>query len=239
MAFFGKNSMIINLEYFETFHMEHFSLIKNIPKEVLRKVYLKEFKDGQVLLKKNSEIHDAYFVYSGQTEIMNEFINGKTYKFTKNRAPTLIGSHALFANKTIASVSVLALGPVKTIAIPRDVLLVWLKNDNSFCFWAANEMARNMYPISSNYGRHLLYNTVFIFTEILFDLIKEMLPNQVIEIRQSRDELSDLSGISVRSINRHITKLKSLGLIDIKKGKIVITTTQYRSLETFLEENQI
>ena len=50
---------------------------------------------------------------------------------------------------------------------------------------------------------------------------------KVLELKQSRDQLSEEIGFSVKTLNRNIKKLREIGLIDIQRGKIVVTEEGY------------
>ena len=54
---------------------------------------------------------------------------------------------------------------------------------------------------------------------------------QVLELKESRDQLSEEIGFSVKTLNRNIKKLKEIDLIDIQKGKIVITEAGYQEMK--------
>lgn len=61
------------------------------------------------------------------------------------------------------------------------------------------------------------------------ELFKEM-PLKIqtyLEIRQSRDQLSEEIGFSVKTLNRNIKKLQEDHLIQLDKGKILVTEEGY------------
>ena len=52
-----------------------------------------------------------------------------------------------------------------------------------------------------------------------------------LELKESRDQLSEEIGFSVKTLNRNIKKLSETGLIDIRKGKIVISEEGYQHMK--------
>lgn len=227
---------MIQLKHFEAYYPTIYEIIKNLPQEIAMYFHFKEFQDGEVILKKDSEIHSVFLIYSGLAQVINEFPDGRIYKFTKNKSPTLIGSHALLANQKLASVTVIAINNVKCIAIPSSLLNKWLKKDNVFCYWVATEIATNMYSIGRNYGKHLYSNTLIIFIDTILFIANETHPKELLKISLSRDELSHISGVSVRSINRHISRLVHLGFINLLRGKILIYPEQLMLIQQFSED---
>lgn len=54
---------------------------------------------------------------------------------------------------------------------------------------------------------------------------------KVLEIRQSRDQLSEEIGFSIKTLNRNIKKLRDDNLILLDKGKIIITEEGYLQMK--------
>ena len=54
---------------------------------------------------------------------------------------------------------------------------------------------------------------------------------KVLELRQSREQLSEEIGFSVKTLNRNIKKLEKEELICLQKGKIIITEAGYLKMK--------
>ena len=63
---------------------------------------------------------------------------------------------------------------------------------------------------------------------------KQPLP-EVLELKQTRTRISEEVGISMKTLNRNIKKLEEMNLIQLNKGKIVITKRQYKIMKEDLE----
>lgn len=233
--------MSLQKSYFKFTTPAFYEIIKTMPDSIFNQLYIKDFKQNEILLKKHQKIDYAYLLFQGTTQVISEFSDGQIYKFTRNTAPTFIGTHALMAEHRYASVTVKADTYIKSLVFPVDLFYEWIKSDVNACYWVAKEIAINMYPVSANYGRHLFSSTITIFLDVLLQEYRRAGAGDRTRIRKTREELSYLSGVSIRSINRHIQLLKDQGLIEIAYGKIEITREQFIRLKQFIKDeiNQI
>ena len=58
----------------------------------------------------------------------------------------------------------------------------------------------------------------------------------VLQINKTRQQMSDEIGVSIKTVNRSIKKLKEENLISLTKGKIYINQSQYLKLFSMLKE---
>ena len=57
------------------------------------------------------------------------------------------------------------------------------------------------------------------------------------ELKQSHEQISENIAVSVKTLNRGIKRLEDLRLIQIQKGKIVITREGYRKMKEYIERH--
>ena len=55
-------------------------------------------------------------------------------------------------------------------------------------------------------------------------------------VRHTQAELADKTGVNLRSVQRSIAALEHDQLVELKKGKIVLSREQYEKLRQFAEE---
>lgn len=60
---------------------------------------------------------------------------------------------------------------------------------------------------------------------------------QLLELRQTRAQMSEEIGFSVKTLNRSVQKLEELGLLRVQKGKIVLTDQGYRQMKAHIEHH--
>lgn len=60
---------------------------------------------------------------------------------------------------------------------------------------------------------------------------------QALELRQTRNQMADEIGFSVKTLNRSITKLEELGMIRLQRGKVVIPLEGYGRMKEHVEHH--
>ncbi len=72
----------------------------------------------------------------------------------------------------------------------------------------------------------------------LTQYIEERKPEgEVKVISRTRQELYEETGISIKTLNRTIQKMKAEGAVGIYKGKISLTREQYQRMKGYLKQN--
>ena len=60
---------------------------------------------------------------------------------------------------------------------------------------------------------------------------------RLLELKQTRAQISDEIGFSVKTLERSIQKLEELDLIRVQRGKIIITQDGYRRMKDHIEHH--
>ena len=79
-------------------------------------------------------------------------------------------------------------------------------------------------------GRQTFYPPTFLFLDYMlkFASAHNIEKKGEVILRKTREGIREELGMTVKTINRTITKLKEDGLIDTRKGKVVMSLEQYR-----------
>ena len=121
-----------------------------------------------------------------------------------------------------------------------------ISKDIHFLRLVAHKVAYKLYRSSYNRGARLFYPPHFILLDYILkadaamDIEKKheiILAAMDIEkkheiiLPKTRQALYEECGITVKTINRTVKKLKDEGLISLRKGKISMTSEQYRKAQ--------
>ena len=102
---------------------------------------------------------------------------------------------------------------------------MWIAQDIHLLRLVAHKIAYKLYRSSYNRGARLFYPPTFLFLDYMlkFASTHNIEKKGEVILRKTRE-----LGMTVKTINRTITKLKEDGLIDTRKGKVVMSLEQYR-----------
>ena len=146
----------------------------------------------------------------------------------KNEAIDFIGEVTILAGKEKTSVTIETLTECVVFLISRADFEMWISRDIHFLRLVSHKIAYKLYRSSYNRGAKLFYPPTFLFLDYL---VKYALSHDIdhlgeITLKKTREGIREELGMTVKTINRTITKLKSDGLIGIRKGKVTLNLEQ-------------
>lgn len=211
--------------------------IKNMPEYLKSTCIIRKVNPGEIIHQKNYKLDYFAFVCSGEHRVINEFENGNVYMIEKNEPIDFIGEVTILAEEEKTSVTLEAITECILLQIPRRDFEEWLKNDIYLLSLIAKKVAFKLYRSSSRNGAKLFYPPNFILLEYIIQYSEKnsIENNKSLIIPLTREQLYEELGISVKTINRTIKKLKDSGFIDIIKGKISINKHQLEIAKSGLE----
>ena len=121
--------------------------------------------------------------------------------------------------------------------ISREDFEMWIAQDIHLLRLVAHKIAYKLYRSSYNRGARLFYPPTFLFLDYMlkFASTHNIEKKGEVILRKTREGIREELGMTVKTINRTITKLKEDGLIDTRKGKVVMSLEQYRMARDKIE----
>lgn len=204
--------------------------LKNMPKELKNKFVVKVHPPGTIIHDQNTELNVFGIVASGEHRVINLFDNGNIFMIEKNEPIDFIGEVTILAGMPKTSVTIETITESIIMYIPRKDFEEWIKKDIHFLTLVSQKVALKLYRSSSNRGAKLFYPPHFLLLDYLLQFAQKekIQKDQTIIIKKTREELYEEIGVSVKTINRTIPKLKEDGVISIVKGKISMSHEQYK-----------
>ncbi|WP_346663201.1 helix-turn-helix domain-containing protein [uncultured Merdimonas sp.] len=94
-------------------------------------------------------------------------------------------------------------------------------------------MAYKLYRSSYNCGNRLFYPPQHLLLLYFLRYIEEY---HSTVIRRTREEIHEETGISVKTLNRTIRKLKESGMVDVVKGKVTLNEAQQEKAREYIKQ---
>lgn len=204
--------------------------IRYMPDELWQRHTIRIYPPGTIIHQKDYELHSFGIIAKGEHRVINEFQNGNIYMIEKNEPIDFVGEVTILAGMAKTSVTIETLTETTVIYFSRKDFEKWIETDIHFLHLVAHKIAYKLYRSSYNRGARLFYPPQF----ILLDYILKMAASMEIEksgaitVKKTRQELYEECGITVKTLNRTIQRLKDDGLISLNKGKIAMDLEQYR-----------
>ncbi|EJL24197.1 Crp/Fnr family transcriptional regulator [Brevibacillus sp. BC25] len=203
------------------------SMLTEIPSEIRDRFIVRKFPRDTVICKKDEVIRHVYIICAGTMRIVNEFDNGNIYAFTDTEPYTWIGDTELLAGVHRYDCTVESVTDCTTLQMSREDFLTCFESSHVFAKELARTIANKVHHRSSKIGENIFYPVLYNMASLLIQLAQEnAVDNKAAIILLKRQHMAERLGISIRSVNRAIKRLRENHYLSIAKGKIVIEPEQ-------------
>lgn len=163
-------------------------------------------------------------------------MNEKSYYFKDFGPGDFFGEIECFAGMDNYRIDILSSTKCRLLAIPCVYYMEWMHMDVDALYMRTQENMKRLVMQTAEARRYLFMEGK---DRLMVHLVrkyeqKQPLPEKL-ELKQTRTRISEEVGISMKTLNRNIKKLEEVNLIQLNKGKIVITKSQYMIMKKELE----
>ncbi|WP_272538711.1 Crp/Fnr family transcriptional regulator [Providencia sp. PROV197] len=208
-------------EDFITYH----NLNEIISEETLEKAKLIHIKAKEYLIFQDSKISHLYFLVKGKLQVERYETNGNKVVFSFENAFSILGDLELFQDddehdriyNTIQAVT-----DADLLAIPLSIIRKKEINSPLFLQFICQHLSKKLYNASQLHSS-ASYSVEYKLRRYLSFVEKQYGVNFKLENRES---LAAMLGVSVRQLNRTLSKLITDKLIELKGKQIKILNTE-------------
>ena len=159
-------------------------------------------------------------------------MTGRPYFFKDYGPGDFFGEIEYFADLLNYRISVVTVTRCRVLIIPVKYYMEWLQSDAEALYLRTKENMRRLISQTADARKYLFIESRERLMMHLIRKYEQKLPlKKVLELRQSREQLSEEIGFSVKTLNRNIKKLEKEELICLQKGKIIITEAGYLKMK--------
>lgn len=204
--------------------------LEHMPNEMKTRFTVRVYAAGSIIHQKYHSLSEFGIICDGDTRVINEFENGNVYMIEKNEPVDFIGEVTILAGMGETSVTIEALTPCTVMMFTRKDFEEWIAQDIHFLRLVASRVAFKLYRSSYNNGAKLFYPPNFLILDYILKYVREngFEEGDFVLLKKTRQDLNEELGITVKTINRTVQKLKESGIISLSKGKIGMTKAQYQ-----------
>lgn len=211
--------------------------LKHMPQELNNRYWIRYYPEGTIIHQKDELLDYFGIVCEGSHRVINEFENGNIYMIERNDPVDFVGEVTILAGKARTSVTIETLTACTVLYFSRKDFENWISQDIHFLRLVSGKVAYKLYRSSYNRGSKLFYPPQYLLLDYLIKYLDEE-KKGFGTIPKTRQQLYEETGISVKTINRTIQKLKSDNLVSTVKGKLHLDYNQKLLAKQYLEENR-
>lgn len=209
---------------------------ENAPAWIINCISVERMKKGRVFIREGEPVDVIYFIIDGLIKATDYRIYGIKFDFVLFSDVYAYGGMEVVLGLDKYRTSMQTVTDCIVLKIPKPQFAKWINSD----FKALKHESKLM-------GEYLLEQArsvrAFLFLQgadrlsLLFEnRYKNFAVNGVLELRNDRQELSDYTGLSVKTITRSVRKLKEEGMITKVGNSIFINQEQYNKIKESLSK---
>lgn len=204
---------------------------EHIPEELDGQFVLRSYEPHSLISQKDSELEQIGFLLKGTFRVVNEFENGNVFMIEMNDAISFVGEVSLLAGAAATSVTIEAVTDCLIAYLPVQSFDAWLNQDIHLLRAVSQHVAAKLYCSSYNRGERLFYSAKYVLLKYIAQQAEScgIRRAERVVIAKTRQQISEEVGMTVKTINRILTKFCQDGLISTDRGKVALTAQQYRS----------
>lgn len=215
-------------------YFEHLFQIESY--EFLRTCKIVNIKENERFISTGENLDGIWVCISGVVKVMEEFKSGETYIFTRFTAPEIFGEMEALAEIPKFRASLVAETNCVFLVGSVDAYIKWVKNDARVLYERTQYLLKNVMDEGRSNRAYLLLNATERIKLYFLDHYIFSRGDKLCIIRDTRQQIADETGYSVKTVNRVIKKLKEQELITVEGQRILINRQQYSRILESMDE---
>lgn len=213
-------------------------LFRNCTEEVKYYMTLIDIEADRTFIKAGTECTHIFVILSGKVTGVEWPMHERPYSFKDFGPGDFFGEIECFAGLPQYRISIVASTKCRVLSIPADAYMDWMRMDVDALFLRTQENMRRLITQTAEARKYLFMEGKDRLMVHLIRKFEQRIPTpRQLELRQTRAQISDEIGFSVKTLDRSIQKLEELGLIRVQRGKIIITEDGYRRMKSHIEHH--
>ena len=213
-------------------------LFRNCTEEVKYYMTLIDIEADRTFIKAGTDCTHIFVILSGKVTGVEWPMHERPYSFKDFGPGDFFGEIECFAGLPQYRISIVASTKCRVLSIPADACMDWMRMDVDALFLRTQENMRRLITQTAEARKYLFMEGKDRLMVHLIRKFEQRIPTpQLLELKQTRAQISDEIGFSVKTLERSIQKLEELDLIRVQRGKIIITQDGYRRMKDHIEHH--
>lgn len=211
-------------------------MFHDAPLDLFDHMIMKQYPKDSIFIREQKEADQIYLLIEGEVQALEHRIFGNRYNYMRFRAVKWFGSMEVLLEIDDYKTTLATLSDCTFLSMHRKDYQRWIEKDTNALLMETKSMGRYLLEQGRKerlflflHGRERLF---LLFTEE-YKYLNEGCGQCI--LYRTHQELSDDSGLSIRTINRTLKAMNEEGYISYYRGEIKINQLQYQKMQEYLE----
>lgn len=200
------------------------------PAWLLDSINVVKIKKDETFIQENEPVKSVYIIVQGTARAADYRIYGIVYDFMSVNILEAMGGMEIVLDLPVYRATIQAVTPCTALEIPRERYEKWLNTDIKALKREAKTVGRYLLETDRKSRSYLFLQGSDRLALYLLDLYKKYAQGGVFLISGTRQELSEKTGLCVRTVNRSVKKFYEMGWITKQGSKFSINKEQYNKI---------
>lgn len=217
-------------------------LFQDFTETDIEKIDVMYYANDMIIIRRKASSNYVYLIISGICGIFNELDNGELSCYYKISSYDVIGLSEVLVENDVRYANIQTLTNVVALKINKLDLKKWMVKYPDFYNKIMHNIINRLHDTlrshieCKKYSTHINVVSYLIYSYNLYKKIYGKNYKGNVKINETRNMISDFIGISIRSTNNSVERLKDENLVTVKLGKIYINYEQYKKLVEYKEK---
>ncbi len=190
----------------------------------------------QVFIREGTPVDRVLIMVEGTVKAVDHRIFGIEYDYMRFYAVKMFGSMEMLLDIDMYKTTLKTVTPCIFLEIPSDRFIDWIGKDMNALRMETKSMGSYLLEQGRRERSFLFLNGMDRLMMVFMRSYEWQHDGGCCVVVYTRQELSDNSGLSVKTINRSVKKLTEDGYISRRGNKILISAEQYSAIADYLKK---
>lgn len=200
------------------------------PKWLIDSLKVVKMDKNTTFIRENEPVSDIYLIIKGTARAADYRIYGVVYDFMKVNVLEAMGGMEIVLDLRKYRATIQTVTPCIAIKIPKDKYERWLNTDVKALKREAKTVGRYLLETDRKSRAYLFLQGADRLALYLVDMYKKYAQDDLFMVSNTRQELSEMTGLCVRTVNRSVKKFYECGWITKHGNKFSINKEQYNRM---------
>lgn len=202
----------------------------NAPKWLIDSFQIVQMEKDFIFIRENEPVKWIYVTIEGTVRAADFRVYGIVYDFMKVDELEAMGGMEIVLDLPTYRATIQTVTPCTTIKIPKEHYEKWLHTDIEALRREAKIVGRYLMETDRKNRAYLFLQGSDRLALYLLDLYKKYAQEGVLVVSATRQDLSQMTGLCVRTVNRAVKKFYESGWLTKHGNKFTINKKQYEQM---------
>lgn len=212
------------------------SLFQEAPLWLMDCMSIQKYEKDEVLIRENDSVDKVFILIEGVVKAVDHRIFGIEYDYMRFTSIQIFGSMEILLDISSYKTTLNTVTPCTFLVMKAERFKEWIEKDINAMQIETKAMGSYLLEQGRRERTFLFLNGIDrLFLVFIRSYEHQRYEHKKCILSYTRQELSDCSGISIKTINRSIKKMEEEGFINRRGNKILISQEQYEQMQEYIK----